>query len=151
MADPYYVTISFPCVDIEMVRPIAQRYREQLAAAIATEEAYEVTWFLESLIAGHGFNDGPKGGMITWGIVTNKLIADDVVHLLRPFWEETLTLGDQALMIYQQDEGDGTYVYQIGWDGIFEKPMTRRLAIRHFGPFPFSWSAFTPLSQVPSV
>jgi hypothetical protein len=85
MADPYYLVISFRCDHNDAIAPIAQRYREQLDAAIMDLEAYEAAWFLEALAERSGDNPGPKGGMSVWGMVTNKLNAADVVHVLKPF------------------------------------------------------------------
>jgi hypothetical protein len=151
MADPYYLVISFRCDHNDAVAPLARRYRAQLDAAITDLEAYEAAWFLEALSERSGDNPGPKGGMSVWGMVTNKLNAADVVHVLKPFWEELITLLDRVLVMYQRDEGEGFFVYDIGWDGFPPEIAVPRLAFRHYGPLPFGWGELVPphLGTVP--
>ena len=81
--------------EAESVAEVARRHLpaiEERYRAAEERGLWEAVYLLTSIAEGKGFTGGSKWGMFTWGTVGNYVPVDTFVDVLRPFWEELLSI-----------------------------------------------------------
>ncbi len=142
MGSYVHLHVCFACDENDAVAALAAPHLD--AAPPATDDMPEVRWFLESLAARRGSNDGTKGGLAFWGMIGNHTDVGRFCELLRPFWEELLNGVPngphpfERVVVFEEREGsDAATAYQIGWDN--DDNPGRQMRIERHDRLPFAW------------
>ena len=80
-----HINVCFACNRNEGVAALAKEH-------IPPESGHrEARWFLQSVAERTGHNPGPKGGLLTWGMVGNHTDEDEFIKATIPFWKALLS------------------------------------------------------------
>jgi hypothetical protein len=124
----YYVhlNVCFACDENEGVAALAKQYQPLVV------DCQEAKWFLEDVGTRTGHNPGPKGGLLTWGIIGNYTNVEDFVHVLQDFWTALLQGDDggpltfeHILVFYENEGSEAANAYEIFLDD------NEKLQIKH--------------------
>lgn len=148
MAYDVFLQVTFHCDNYEFVSTRAGEYL--LKYFFFDVYNREALWFLESLNNKQGLNVGPKGGVISWALVSNHTDVEKFIESLREFFE--ILLGktcnkklsipggpeycSHIIVIYEPEQSECAHAYEIYWD---ENHIKEKLIIdRHDLPFKFN-------------
>jgi len=105
----------------------------------------EAKWFLEDLSQRSGKNPGPKGGLLTWGMIGNHTNVGSFVGELKLFWIDLLSEKikggphdfERIMVFYEHEQSEAANAFEIYLD-----EDTKSLIIKHHARLPFSWRQY---------
>lgn len=111
----YYVHINV-CFACDENGPVAELAKEEL---INNDLCREAKWFLEDLSSRTGDNPGPKGGLLTWGMVGNYTDGKVFVNCLVPFWKKLFSTEcgicdfEHILVFVEREQSEKATAFEI--------------------------------------
>jgi hypothetical protein len=138
------LSVIFHCDNNDGIAQIAKR---TLYVMNKGETDRDAIHFLEDVSKRIGQNDGMKGGLLTWGTITNHGNGEDFVKALMPFFEDILIhtidggpLWFQHIMIFVEEEqcGRATAYEVFRWERSDKTPIVEYQ--KH--ECPFTWMVY---------
>jgi len=160
MSFDVHLSVVFNCYENDSVAKLAKEYMEFLGIPEAPKDEWpaiseydcekEIGWFLTDLSRRSGKNWGPKGGVLTWGTVSNHLDAQGFVKDLDHFWFDLLTMKDERAMcsfehiivFYEREQSEQANCYEIYLNPNKRSNYTFEDLIFKHHKLPFCWNQY---------
>lgn len=115
MAACCLISIVMPCDEPDRLAEVAKEF---LVNGLEENSPDYAKWYLESLAEGRGHNQGPKGGLVQWGMVGNHVSEQCVIDSLQPFFglvyaRRAGPLPHESVIAFFEHEASYPVVYRI--------------------------------------